>query len=181
MVLAACCNCSPCLFTVCMGNCPSSTLLQSMLLVSLCWKPSPLQALWGGSPPMPSSTGLFIYSLCGEVLLPHSWAEYATWGGTPPPYSRAEGAPPSLLCVFFFSCLFIIHFFFCRWGAMLIFLGDDCGRTMYHLLLTCGFAKQVRSWCLEALEPSWFLCILWCGGVMCGLGMWRCWSFASSW
>jgi hypothetical protein len=30
-------------------------------------------------------------------------------------------------------------------------------------------------------EPSWFLHIPWCGRAMCRQGVWRCWSFASSW
>jgi hypothetical protein len=67
----------------------------------------------GGPPPPPSSAGLFIYNLLGKVPLHHSSAKFATWRSTPPPFSRAQGTPPSLLCVLFFNCLFIILGFFC--------------------------------------------------------------------
>jgi hypothetical protein len=30
-------------------------------------------------------------------------------------------------------------------------------------------------------ESSWFLHLTWSGDAMCGLGVWRCQSFASSW
>jgi hypothetical protein len=60
-----------------------------------------------------------------------------TWGSAPPPYSGAPGAPPSLLHVLFFSCLFIIQVFFLFFflqdssqsdqGAMLIFSGVAVG------------------------------------------------------
>jgi hypothetical protein len=50
-------------------------------------------------------------------------------------------------------------------------------------LLTCWSAswKQVRSQRLAPQEPSWFLHITWHGDAMCGLGVWRCQIFASSW
>jgi hypothetical protein len=58
----------------------------------------PLSKVEGrGLPHLPFLAGLFIYSL-GE--------------GVPPPLSGAQGALPCLLCLFFFSCLFIIQFFF---------------------------------------------------------------------
>jgi hypothetical protein len=50
-------------------------------------------------------------------------------------------------------------------------------------LLTCWSVspKQVRSWHLVVQEVSWVLGISWHGKAMCGLGVQRCRSFASSW
>jgi hypothetical protein len=41
--------------------------------------------------------------------------------------------------------------------------------------------KWSGSWHLVAREPSWFLCLMWSGDAMHGLGVWRGQSFASSW
>jgi hypothetical protein len=146
MALPACCNCSPCLLTVDVGKCPSPlssgvSSHQSLLEAF----PSP-RTLGEVAPHPPSPAGLFIYSSRGEVPLPHSPAEGATQGTTPPPFSRAQGTPPSLLLVLFFQLLIIQGFFLgggggqSVQGAMLIFLRGGCGRTTCHLfahLLVC--------------------------------------------
>jgi hypothetical protein len=67
-------------------------------------------------------------------------------------------------------------------GTMLIWLRVVCGSTACCLahLVVC-FSRAGRSWSLVAQEPSWFLRLTWSGDAMCRLGVWRCWSFASSW
>jgi hypothetical protein len=105
-------------------------------------------------------------------------------GNAPPPLSRAQGSPPSLLNVFFFQLLFYYSDFFPLFslggvqsvqGAMLI----------YHLLLSSPgglcLPKQSGSWHLAVREPSWFLHLSWSGDAMRGLRVWRSRSFASSW
>jgi hypothetical protein len=188
MALPACCNCSPFLFTVHMGKCPS-LLSDEACLMSVSVGNLPLSKHVGGGYAAPAFSSWLAYlQFIGEVPFPYSWAESTTWGSSPPPYSRAQGALPSLLRVHFFSSLFITQFFsfFVRWGSvcpggMLIFIEGGCGRTSCCLLLTCGSAKLVRSQYLAAREPSWFLHIPWCGKALCGLGVQRCQSFASSW
>jgi hypothetical protein len=41
--------------------------------------------------------------------------------------------------------------------------------------------KRSGSWHLVVPEPSWFLHLTWSGDAVHALGVWRCWSFASSW
>jgi hypothetical protein len=138
MAPPACCNCSPCLFTVCMGKCPS---------------PTSGRACHTGKSP--------------SALLPSS------------------GCPTLFATCPFFQLVVYYFLFVCFLrgrdqyvqGALLISLRGGCGRTvchLFHLLLTCGSANRIRSWCLEAQESSWFLLILWCWGPMCRLGVWRC-------
>jgi hypothetical protein len=156
------------------GRCPSPTLWWSMPHVSHCCKPSPLQAHWG--------------RWCHSCLL---WLAclFTVWvGSASPPLSGTQGTPPSLLYVFFsfFSCLFIIQVFFsffpgrgsiCPGGYADLSQGVLCA----PYLLIWWSPKQVRSWCLAGWEPSWFLHLTWSRDAMCGLGVWRCRSFASSW
>jgi hypothetical protein len=60
--------------------------------------------------------------------------------------------------------------------------GVVCGSTTCHLVhpVVC-FSCASKSWRLAAWEPPWFLCLLWSRDAMHGLGVWRCWTFASSW
>jgi hypothetical protein len=107
----------------------------------------------------------------------------------PSPFLWSSGHPTLFVtCLFFFSCLFIIMFVFfffpwvgsfCPGGDSDLFQGVLCAA----YLLTWWFVspKQARSWNLEVWEPSWFLCLTWCGDSMHRLGVWRCWCFASSW
>jgi hypothetical protein len=57
-----------------------------------------------------------------------------------------------------------------------------CGSTMCHLahLVVC-VSVAGKNWHLVAREPSWFLSLMWSGDAMRGLGVWRSWSFVSSW
>jgi hypothetical protein len=129
-----------------------------------------------GSPLLPSLAGLFIYS--------------SREGVPPTPALRSSGCPALFaVCLFFFSaaCLLFSFFFyfFPGWGSVCPGSYADLSQGVPHAayLLTWWSAspKQVRSWCLVAQEPSWFLCLTWCGDAMCGLRVWRCQSFASSW
>jgi hypothetical protein len=105
-----------------------------------------------------------------------------------PPFG-AQGVPPSLLHVFFCCCLFSLFFFsfYPGWGqsvqgAMLIWPRVVCGSTaccLAHLVVCFSWAS--KSWHLEEQKPSWFLRLTWCGDAMHGVGVWRSWSFASSW
>jgi hypothetical protein len=123
---------------------------------------------------------------CSCLLCPFVYLQFS-WGSAPPPLSRAQGALPSLLCVFFFfSFFFIIQVFFPFFPGQ----GSVCpggyadlsqGVPHANYLLTWWSSKQDRSWHLAAWEPSWFLHLTWCGDAMHRLGVWRCQSFASSW
>jgi hypothetical protein len=67
-------------------------------------------------------------------------------------------------------------------GAMLIWSKVVCGSTMCRLIhLVACFSRDSRSWHLAVWELYWFLCLLWSGDAMCGLGLCRSWGFASSW
>jgi hypothetical protein len=93
-------------------------------------------------------------------------------------------------CHVFFCCsLFSLVFFFSFslgggqsfQGAMMIWPRVVCVSTVCHLahLVEC-FYRASRSWRLAAREPSWFLCLLWSGDAMRGLGVWKNRGFASS-
>jgi hypothetical protein len=100
----------------------------------------PCSKVAGRVPPLlPSLAGLFIYS--------------SGRGSAPPPVSRAQGALPSLLRVFFFSCLFITQVFFSFYPGQ----GSVCLGGCAAYLLTWWSPRQVRRWRLTAQEPSWFL------------------------
>jgi hypothetical protein len=122
----------------------------------------PVLRLLGGGV-IPVFSGRFVYlQFCeGLPLLPFS----------------AQGALPSLLCVFF-CLLFGLFFlsFFPGWGSvcpgsMLIRPRVVCGSSvcrLAHLVVCCSRAS--RSWHLVVWEPSWFLLLMWSGDVMLGLG-----------
>jgi hypothetical protein len=187
MALPACCNCSPCLFTVHLGKWPSPTLWVGCASRQSLLGAYPLQACWGVyATPAFSSRLVYLQFMWGSAP-PPLYGRACHRGKHPSPYSRIQGAPPSLPHVQFFNCLFIIQVFFvgqesvCPRGLCWFFPRVAVGEPCATYLLTCGSAKRVRSWYLAAQEPSWFLRIPWCGGAMCRLGVWRCQSFASSW
>jgi hypothetical protein len=119
--------------------------------------PSP-SSLWG-PPPLSSSERACYMGRCRSPLL------------------QSSGCP----------ALFATCPFFCgaeislSRGLCWFFLGVAVGEPCATYLVPCGSAKRVRGCFLAAQEPSWFFHILWCGGAMCGLGVWRIQSFASSW
>jgi hypothetical protein len=94
--LSACCNCSPCLVTVHVGNVPQ--LCGGVCLISVSVASLPLSKHTGNSYATPAFSCRLIYL-------------QFVWGSAPPPLSGALGTLPSLLCVHFFYCLFIIQFF----------------------------------------------------------------------
>jgi hypothetical protein len=61
--------------------------------------------------------------------------------------SGAQGAPPSLLCVLFFNCLFIIQFFFFfPWAGVSLSRGLCCfvpGSTVCHLFAHLAVSQAV--------------------------------------
>jgi hypothetical protein len=66
-------------------------------------------------------------------------------------------------------------------GAMLIWPRVVSGSTvccLAHLVVCISGAGS--SWHLALWEHSWFLCLMWSGDAMRGLGVWRSQSFASS-
>jgi hypothetical protein len=168
---------------------------------------------------LPSPAGLFIYSSRGSVPSPLSSGVFlplpllhafplqgCCMGATTPAFSSylvylqfceilpllpfsAQGALPSLLCVFFvvyysvcFLSLFSLGVGWSVQGAVLIWPRVVCGSNACCLahLVVC-ISQAGRKWCLVAREPSWFLCLIWSGDAMHGLGVWSSWSFASSW
>jgi hypothetical protein len=120
------------------------------------------------------------------------------WGSASPPFSRAQGSPSSLLCVFFqllvyYSVFVVVVVVFCGVGVSLsrglcCFIPEVAvGVPHATYLLTCWYAspKQVRSQCLVAWSPPVFsvyhgmgkLCAgWWCGGfgVLLPLGGFSC-------
>jgi hypothetical protein len=131
---------------------------------SHCYKLSLLQACWVGV-----STGAF-----------SSLFIYSSHEGVPFPTLRSSGHPvlfATCLFFFFFSCSFIIQFGF--FYFLFLWTGSVCpggyadlSQGVLHAtyLLTWWSAKQVKSWCLVTQKPSWFLCLMWCGDAMHGLG-----------
>jgi hypothetical protein len=85
----------------------------------------------------------------------------------------AQGTLPSLLCVLF-SSSFFNQFFFSWAGVRLsrglcwLISGVAVGVPHSIYLLSCWSAspKQVKSQHLVVWEPSWFLCITFCGEAM---------------
>jgi hypothetical protein len=110
-------------------------------------------------------------------------------GDCPSPLFDIQGALSSLLHVFFVVVTYYSVFFsfFPGWESVCpggyADLAQGCLRE-YHVPLSspCGLHlfKQSGSWYLAVWEPSWFLCLMWSGDAMRGLGMWRSQSFASS-
>jgi hypothetical protein len=166
-----------------------------------------LQFTWG-SAPFPLSGGA-CHTLATVGRLPlskHTGGGGATptfsnrlvylqlmWGSAPSPLSRAQGTPPSLLCVFFIFQL-LVYYSVCFFlfslgggqsvqGACWFVPGLSVGvlRAAYLLTWLSASPKQVSSWRLAVQEHSWFLHLMWSGDAMCGLRVWRCQSFASSW
>jgi hypothetical protein len=161
-----------CLFTVCVRECPSPVelstgqpLLQAFPAPNLLGRGHHSCLLWPAC--------LFTVLMCER----------------PSPLSGALGAGPSLLYVFFVSAACLLFSFgvfkkFFPWVGVslsrgLADLSQGVLRAAY--LLTWWSPKQGRSWRLVVQEHSWFLHLMWSGDAVCGLGVWRCWSFASSW
>jgi hypothetical protein len=160
-----------------MGMCPSPTLggvCHTSLLFQAFPSPSTLGEV---APHPPSPAGLFIYSSVRECPSPSLWSS-----GCPALFA---------MCLFFFSCLFIIQFVFFLFfflgggqsvqGTMLIWPRIVCKSTTCHLahLVVC-ISPASRKWHMAAWEPFWFLCLSWSGDAMRRLGVWRSQSFASS-
>jgi hypothetical protein len=110
--------------------------------------------------------------------------------GFPSPSLGIQGAPPSLLHVFFVAIAYYsVSLFFPGWGSVCprayadlaqgclweyrVPLSSPCGP---RLPKPSGHCRLAVTW-----EPSWFLRLTWSGDVMCRLEVWRSQSFASSW
>jgi hypothetical protein len=170
-----CCFCllAPvCLFTDRVKECLSPTLWWSILCFSWFYKPSPLQAHWGGGgAASPTFSCWLVYSqLEWELLLPLS----------------QKSGPHHLFakCLFFFSsCLFIIQivfFFFYPW------VGVSLSRGLCWFTVCC-LAHLVVSVFPNSLGDGIWLCRSPPGfsvyhgvGMLCGLVVCRSWSFSSS-
>jgi hypothetical protein len=132
------------------------------------WAPAPTPALSSLT-----RTSLFIYSSRKD---------------SPPPLFGAQGTQPSLLCLYCFYCLLLSFSLFPRWGLVCpggyADLAQGC-LWKYHMLLSspCGLRlpKCFGHWHVAAVrEPSWFLCLMWSGDAMRGVGVWKGQSFTSS-
>jgi hypothetical protein len=105
------------------------------------------------------------------------------WGISSLPLFGAQGAPPSLLCVFFVVIAYFSVFFsfFPGWGSVCsggyADLAQGClWEYCMPLSSPCGphLPKLSGCWCLAAVrEPSWFLCLMWSGDAMRRLEVWR--------
>jgi hypothetical protein len=125
-----------------------------------------------------------------SCLLRPAYLITVLWG-IAPPHSSEHRAPCPLCYMSFCCCCCLSVWFYFLFslgggqsvqGAMLIWPRVVCGSTLCCLahLVVC-FSRASRSWCLAAWEPSWFLHLTWSGDAVCGLGLWRSRSFASSW
>jgi hypothetical protein len=149
-----------------------------------------------GLPPSPVefSSHLHFYKLSYSWLLGmchHSCLfQLACCEGFPLLPFGAQGAPPSLLCVFFVVIVYYsVVFLFCPgWGSVCpggyAVLAQDC-LWEYRMPLSspCGPRLPKPSGCCHlavAQGPSWFLCLMWSGEAMHRLEVWRSQSFASS-
>jgi hypothetical protein len=123
---------------------------------------------------LPSPAGVFIYSSLHDCPSPPS----------------ALRAPHPLCYMYFFVAVYYSVCFISLFslgggqsvqGAMMIWPRDVCGSTVCCLahLVVC-FSQASRSWHLVSQESSWFLHLPWSGDAMCGMGVWRSRSFASS-
>jgi hypothetical protein len=126
---------------------------------------------------------------CADAPAFSGWLVYLQFReGLPLPPSLALRAPRPLCYVSFVVVCSVCFSLFSLGGgqsvqgAMLIWPRVICGSTMCCLahLVIC-ISQAGRSWHLAAWEPSWFLCLIWSGDAMHGLGVWRSWGFASSW
>jgi hypothetical protein len=160
-----------CLFTVHMGSGPSP-LSCGIFFPPPLLQVFPLLVAGRVMPLLPSPAGLFIYSSVGDCPSPplrHSWHL-------------------ALFVMYLFCCLLFSFSFFLGWGSVCpghyADLAQDC-LWEYHVPLSspCSLhlPKQSGCWRLVPREPSWFLCLMWSGNAMRGLGVWRSQSFASSW
>jgi hypothetical protein len=142
-------------------------LLQAFLLLG-CWV--------GAATPAFSSQLVYL-QFCEGLPLPPLWLS----------------GHPSLfaMCLFCYCCLLfslVFFSFFPGWVSVCpggyADLAQGC-LWEYHVPLSSPgglhLPKWSGSWCLVALKPSWFLHLTWSGDAMCGLGVWRSQSFASSW
>jgi hypothetical protein len=157
-----------------------------------------LQFIWTSAPPLSGGLCLTSVSVTSFSLSKHIGDSYATpafscrlvylqfgWASAPLPLTGALGALPSChMSIFSISCLLFSFFSFSfvslSRGLCWFFPGVAVEEPHATYFLTFESAKQVRSWCLVAQEPSLFLCILWCGGAMCMLAVWKCWRISSS-
>jgi hypothetical protein len=103
---------------------------------------------------------------------------------------RCSGCPTLFAtCLFCCYCLLFSFFsFFPGWGLVCpggyADLAQGC-LWKYHMLLSspCGLRlpKCFGHWHVAAVrEPSWFLCLMWSGDAMRGVGVWKGQSFTSS-
>jgi hypothetical protein len=160
-----------CLFTIRMGKCPFLPLWWSFPHDSHCYKLSPLHGFWARAPLLPSPVACLLQF---------------TWGSAPSPLSRAQGTHPVCYTSFFFFQLLVYYsvffFFFPGQGSVCPGCYADLSQGVLHAtyLLSWWSPKQVSSRHLAVQELFWFLHLTWWGHAMCRLGVWRCWSFASS-
>jgi hypothetical protein len=164
----------------------------------------PLSKHWGRELPfLPSPASLFIYRSCEGVPLPCSPVGLLCFSCFYKPSPLQAHWGEVLLLLPFPADLFITlqssgHpalFGKCLFFQLLVYYSDffslGGGQSVQGAVLICHvplsspgdlrLLKQSGSWCLVVREPSWFLHLTWSGDAMHGLGMWRSWSFASSW
>jgi hypothetical protein len=145
------------------------------MLVSLCWKPVPLQALWGASTPAFFCRLVYLQLMWG-LPLSHSPAECATWG-KPLPLSPELRMPRPLCYVSFLLVTFLLFsFLFCAscgsvypggyadfsqgwlWGYRVLLICSPVGlpsrlgagvwwhRSLLGFSIYCGLGKLCAGW-----------------------------------
>jgi hypothetical protein len=137
------------LFRVCVGSCPSPTLLWSVLVFSHCYKPFLLHAHWG--------------RYCHSCLLWPACLFTVQVKSAPPPLSGAQGTLTSLLRVFFI----LLYFIFCS-AACLLF-------SLFFSLFSLGGGQSVQGAMLiyhVPLSSPGDLCF----SSSLGAGIWQCGS-----
>jgi hypothetical protein len=157
----------------------------------------PFPALQWSFPPTATLQAFLLQGCWGEgschsCLLCPACLFMVPWGIAPHHLFITQGALPSFLHFFvvfvvvvYSVCIFSL--FFPGWGSVCsggyADLAQGCLWEYCMLLSSPGrlhLPKWSGSWRLAVREPSWFLCLMWNGDAMWGLGMWRSQSCASS-
>jgi hypothetical protein len=110
--------------------------------------------------------------------------------GFPSPTSVLS-APHGLCYCLYCSCYLLLSFSFFPWVGVGLSRGlcwsgpglsVEVPRATYLTLWSARLPKMSGHCHLEVgWGPSWFLCLVWSGDVLCRLEVWRRQSFASSW
>jgi hypothetical protein len=176
VTLLACCNCSPCLFTVCVGKCPYPTLQQS---ISHCWKSSLSKHADGGGATPSFSCRLIYLQFTWESAPSHSPEEFATLEVSLPLTVELRVLCP-LYYMPFYQLLVYYSFLFLGW--LLVCPGDYANFSQgwlweNHVPLVCspvGLPSRLGARAWQHRSPLVFSVHPDVGELCAGWGVWKC-------